>query len=121
MNIELHEIPVRELTAGYEDNDEAGVLGYGGKLDIRPPYQREFIYKDKQRNAVIDSLRKHFPLNVMYWAVLAHSVAMANFFSTFFLGISVWNSWKNFRLEDYYSLLSSIFLSPTTSLKRLAK
>lgn len=69
MNIELHEIPVRELTAGYEDNDEAGVLGYGGKLDIRPPYQREFIYKDKQRNAVIDSLRKEFPLNVMYWAV----------------------------------------------------
>jgi len=69
MNIELHEIPVRELTAGYEDNDEAGVVGYGGKLDIRPPYQREFIYKDKQRNAVIDSLRKDFPLNVMYWAV----------------------------------------------------
>jgi hypothetical protein len=69
MNIELHEIPVRELIAGYEDNDEAGVLGYGGKLDIRPPYQREFIYKDKQRNAVIDSLRKDFPLNVMYWAV----------------------------------------------------
>ncbi|MCB0200347.1 MAG: DUF262 domain-containing protein [Anaerolineae bacterium] len=69
MNIELHKIPVRELTAGYEDNDEAGVLGYCGKLDIRPPYQREFIYKDKQRNAVIDSLRKDFPLNVMYWAV----------------------------------------------------
>ncbi|MCF7827195.1 MAG: DUF262 domain-containing protein [Candidatus Marinimicrobia bacterium] len=69
MNIELKEITVRELTQGYEDNDEAGVTGYGGKLDIRPPYQREFIYKDKQRDAVIDTITKEFPLNVMYWAV----------------------------------------------------
>ena len=69
MNIELQEITVRELTDGYADNDEAGVLGYGGKLDIRPPYQREFIYKDKQRDAVIDTITKEFPLNVMYWAV----------------------------------------------------
>ncbi|MEH6791754.1 GmrSD restriction endonuclease domain-containing protein [Parasphingorhabdus sp.] len=39
------------------------------KLDIRPPYQREFIYKDKQRDAVIDTASREFPLNVMYWAV----------------------------------------------------
>jgi hypothetical protein len=38
-------------------------------LDIRPPYQREFIYKDKQRDAVINTVTKKFPLNVMYWAV----------------------------------------------------
>ena len=68
MNIELKEITVRELTNGYEDNEEGGVLGYDGKLDIRPPYQREFIYKDKQRDAVIDTVIKGFPLNVMYWA-----------------------------------------------------
>ena len=69
MKIELKEITVKELTSGFVDNAEAGVVGYGGKLDIRPPYQREFIYKDKQRDAVIDSVRKAFPLNVMYWAV----------------------------------------------------
>lgn len=69
MKIELKEITVRELTDGYKDNDEAGVVGYGGKLDIRPPYQREFIYKDRQRDAVIDTITKEFPLNVMYWAV----------------------------------------------------
>lgn len=69
MKIELKEITVRELTNGYQDNDEDGVIGYGGKLDIRPPYQREFIYKDEQRNAVIDTISKGFPLNVMYWAV----------------------------------------------------
>jgi len=69
MKIELKEITVRELAEGYEDNDEGGVVGYGGKLDIRPPYQREFIYKDKQRDDVINSLTKDFPLNVMYWSV----------------------------------------------------
>ena len=69
MKIELKEITVRELTNGYQDNAENGVVGYGGELDIRPPYQREFIYKDKQRDAVIDTLTNDFPLNVMYWAV----------------------------------------------------
>ncbi|MCZ2250040.1 MAG: DUF262 domain-containing protein [Bacteroidia bacterium] len=69
MNIELKEITVKELAKGYKDNNENGVVGFGGKLDIRPPYQREFIYKDKQRDAVIDTVTKDFPLNVMYWAV----------------------------------------------------
>lgn len=69
MEIELKKITVRELTNGFEDNEENGVLGFGGKLDIRPPYQREFIYKDKQRDAVIDTVTKNYPLNVMYWAV----------------------------------------------------
>ena len=69
MKIELNEITVRELTNGYEDNEEGGVIGFGCKLDIRPPYQREFIYKDKQRDAVINTITKDFPLNVMYWAV----------------------------------------------------
>jgi len=69
MKIELKEITVRELAEGYVDNAEAGVKGYGGKLDIRPPYQREFIYKDDKRNAVIDTIKKEFPLNVMYWSV----------------------------------------------------
>lgn len=69
MKIELKEISVRELTNGYQDNEENGVVGFGGKLDIRPPYQREFIYKDKQREAVINTVTKDFPLNVMYWAV----------------------------------------------------
>ena len=69
MKIELKEISIRELTNGYQDNEENGVVGFGGKLDIRPPYQREFIYKDKQREAVINTVTKDFPLNVMYWAV----------------------------------------------------
>jgi hypothetical protein len=69
MNIELKELSVKDLVIGYEDNNEDGVIGYNGLLDIRPPYQREFIYKDKQREAVIDTINKSYPLNVMYWAV----------------------------------------------------
>ncbi len=68
MKIELHELTVREVAEGYVDNDEEGVIGYNGKLNIRPKYQREFVYDEKKRNAVIDTIRKNFPLNVMYWA-----------------------------------------------------
>ncbi|MFE4082739.1 HNH endonuclease family protein [Paenarthrobacter sp. YIM B13468] len=69
MKIELQKIRVRDLVEGYEDNDELGVRAYEGKLDVRPPYQREFVYKDHQRDAVIETLRRDFPLNLMYWAV----------------------------------------------------
>lgn len=69
MEIALKEVTVRELVDGFEDNSEGGVKGYGNRLNIRPPYQREFIYKDKQRDAVINTLTRDFPLNVMYWAV----------------------------------------------------
>ena len=67
MEITMHEIPVREVVAGYIDNAEEGCHGYGGRLNIRPAYQREFVYKREQREAVIDSIQKNFPLNVMYW------------------------------------------------------
>src|SRR5947209_6953565 len=69
MKIDPKEITIKKLTDGFQDSDEAGVVAYGGKLDVRPPYQREFVYKDKQRDAVIDTVRRGFPLNVMYWAV----------------------------------------------------
>lgn len=69
MKITLHTIKVRDLVNNYSDNDEAGVVGYGGKLDIRPPYQREFCYNDNQQQAVLDTVTKNFPLNTMYWVV----------------------------------------------------
>lgn len=69
MEIELTNITIKELVDCYKDNQEAGVIGFGGKLNIRPPYQREFVYSDNQRKAVIDTVTKNFPLNTMYWAV----------------------------------------------------
>jgi len=69
MNIELKNITVRELVKDYVDNEEDGVRGFGGALDIRPAFQREYVYEKKQRDAVIDTVQKGYPLNVMYWAV----------------------------------------------------
>ncbi|MCC6146772.1 MAG: DUF262 domain-containing protein [Anaerolineaceae bacterium] len=67
MKIELHELTVREVAENYVDNAEEGVSGYSGRLNIRPKYQREFVYDEKKRSAVMDTIRKSFPLNVMYW------------------------------------------------------
>ena len=36
MKIELREISVRDVFNGYQNNDENGVVGYGGNLNIRP-------------------------------------------------------------------------------------
>ena len=67
MKIELKEITIREVSKEYFNDNEEGVVGFNGKLNIRPKYQREFVYKDKQRDAVIETVIKNFPLNVMYW------------------------------------------------------
>ena len=67
MKIELHSVTIGELIEGYCDSDEDGVVGYGGRLDIRPRYQREFVYDDEKKMAVMDTVWKGFPLNVMYW------------------------------------------------------
>jgi hypothetical protein len=69
MEIKDLNLTIRELAAGYEDNAELGVRAYSGQLDVRPPYQREFIYKDAKRDDVITTVTRGFPLNVMYWAV----------------------------------------------------
>lgn len=67
MEIKRHIIKVSELVEGYVDLGNEGVEGYGGVLDIRPPYQREFIYDDAKQQAVIDSVISGFPLGIMYW------------------------------------------------------
>ena len=67
MKIKLHEVTIRKIAEGYVDNAEEGVVGYGGKLNIRPKYQREFIYNAKERDSVMNTIMKQFPLNTMYW------------------------------------------------------
>lgn len=69
MEIKLHEITVREVFDGYENDEESGqVVAFGGKLNVRPAYQREFVYDDKKKVAVMNSILHNFPLNVMYWS-----------------------------------------------------
>ena len=67
MEIKLHNITIRNLVNGFVNNEEEGIVGYGGLLNIRPPYQREFVYSPKQQEDVINSVFKGYPLNVMYW------------------------------------------------------
>ena len=69
MNIVRHAVPVRDLVNEYENLGYDGVTGYGGLLDIRPKFQREFIYDMPQRRAVIRTILDGFPLNIMYWSV----------------------------------------------------
>ena len=67
LKIEEMKITVGEITKGYINNDEQGVRGYNGLLDIRPPYQREFIYNEQEQCAVINTVLHNYPLNIMYW------------------------------------------------------
>ena len=67
MEIKPHQITIRQLFEDYSDMGEEGVFGYGGKLNIRPPYQRELVYDADEQAEVIASIRKGFPINVMYW------------------------------------------------------
>ena len=67
MKVELQPIKIREIVNGFVDNDVEGCKGLGGSLDIRPKYQRNFVYDDKKRDAVIHSVRHGFPLSIMYW------------------------------------------------------
>ena len=68
-SLNFPKISVRDLVHNYSDRGEEGVRGYNDSLNIRPAYQREFIYHEKQRNEVINTVRKNFPLNTMYWVV----------------------------------------------------
>ena len=67
MIIEERKITVGEVCEGYFNDAEEGVVGYNERLDIRPKYQREFVYKDAQRDEVIRTVLKGLPLNVIYW------------------------------------------------------
>jgi hypothetical protein len=68
MKIELKHIKLSEIYNGYKNSSQSGVIGYGGLLNIRPAFQREYVYKEVQRNKVIESVRGGFPINIMYWS-----------------------------------------------------
>ena len=69
MEVKPYEVTIREIFEGYENDEESGrVVAFGGKLNVRPAYQREFVYDNKQRVAVMDTILRGFPLNVMYWS-----------------------------------------------------
>lgn len=75
MNVKTYEqifgkpLTIRDLVDGFEENTRTGsVVAFNGNLNIRPPYQREFVYELDKQKAVIDTVLSGYPLNVMYWA-----------------------------------------------------
>jgi len=68
MHVKPINITIRELTEKYCDLRDNGVTAYNGKLNVRPAFQREFVYTPDKRDAVWKSIYNNLPLNVMYWA-----------------------------------------------------
>jgi hypothetical protein len=68
VKIEPKSIPIAEVFDGYVNSGYDGVVGYGGALDIRPKFQREFVYDNARQQAVITTILSGFPLNSMYWS-----------------------------------------------------
>lgn len=62
-------VTIRDLTNGYCDKKEAGVVAFGGRLNVRPAYQRAFVYNPDDRDRVLLSVYNNLPLNSMYWAL----------------------------------------------------
>lgn len=68
---------VARLVNGYSDttrttnpddsSDPGRIVGLGGKLNIRPPYQRNFVYEGEDLHAVMRTVSNGHPLGVMYW------------------------------------------------------
>ncbi|MBR4752370.1 MAG: DUF262 domain-containing protein [Thermoguttaceae bacterium] len=67
MQIDEFKVTIGEVSEGYFNDAEEGVVAYKGLLDVRPKYQREFVYNTTQRDEVVRTVMKGLPLNVIYW------------------------------------------------------
>lgn len=72
--VEQTNIKVSDLVKGYINDPSTGAVeAYNGRLNVRPAYQREFVWDKgstsggKKQEALIDSIMKGYPINVMYW------------------------------------------------------
>jgi len=72
--VDYGKIKVSELIEGFmEDNTTGQVTSMNGRLNIRPAYQREFVWDKgadnggKKQIALIDSILNGYPINVMYF------------------------------------------------------
>ena len=70
------DITVADVCDGFVYNqfENKGLFGLGGKLTIQPEYQRNYIYAEKgggKEQAVIESLLKKYPLGLIYFNTVA--------------------------------------------------
>lgn len=57
-----------EIFSGYKNTEGGGVSGLDGKLNIRPKYQRDYVYSDEMAEAVVQSVYKDWPLGSWFFA-----------------------------------------------------
>lgn len=70
MKIKKLRLRIGDLIQGFhEDSTTNKVTAWGGILDVRPEYQREYVYDEKKRDAVINTVMRKFPLNIMYFVI----------------------------------------------------
>ena len=69
MSITTPVITIRDLVKNYKDSGDQGVVAYHGTLNVRPAYQRAFVYEPNDRDRVMMSVYNGLPLNSMYWAI----------------------------------------------------
>lgn len=64
-------VTVRDLVDGYEELQDGSLRCFGGHLNPRPSYQREFVYSDNDQWKVFKTLYRSFPLGTFYWCEVA--------------------------------------------------
>jgi hypothetical protein len=69
MKIQTPIITIKDLVNGYKDDGENGVTAYNGKLNVRPAFQRAYVYEPDDRDRVMVTVYNGLPLNSIYWAI----------------------------------------------------
>lgn len=69
MNIIINtEISIRDIIENYKNLGMDGVYAFNDELEVRPPYQREYVYAGTGKDvAVIDSIIHEYPIGMIYW------------------------------------------------------
>lgn len=63
-------LTIADVVSGFDEDTRTGqVKAMDGRLNVRPAYQREFVYETAKQQAVIETVMKGRPLNVMYFAL----------------------------------------------------
>lgn len=85
--VEHKNIKVKDLVEGYINDAYTGqVSTMNGRLNVRPAYQREFVWDKgsevggKKQEALIDSIMNGYPINVMYWVKIGVNQAGEDMF-----------------------------------------
>ena len=70
MKTRVEQIKISDIVDGYQVREDDSVIGWGGKLNITPSYQREYIRSGdiKWQISLIQSVYRGHPINLIYFA-----------------------------------------------------